>query len=98
MLWRILIVIGILAILVGGAAWISDGMHIYSKDHDEVVTMVKDDLFGTTHREVAYVPAFKFGLLPLDKTVAATPACYGFVLGVSVVLIAFGWWKIRRKV
>jgi len=97
MIWRILIVIGILAILVGGAAWINDGMQIYSKDRNEVITMVKDDLFGT-RSETSYVPAFKFGLLPLDKTVAATPACYGFVLGVSVVLIAFGWWKIRRKV
>ena len=98
MIWRIVVVIGILSILVGGAAWINDGMQIYSKDHNEVVTMVKDDLFGTTRRDVAYVPEFKFGLLPLDNTVAATPASYGFVLGVSAVLIALGWWKIRRKV
>ncbi|MBC8125005.1 MAG: hypothetical protein H7X70_04665 [Candidatus Kapabacteria bacterium] len=98
MIWRILIVVGILAILVGGATWINDGMQIYSKDHNEVVTMVKDDLFGTTRREVSYEPDFKFGLLPLDKTVASTPACYGFVLGVSIVLIGLGWWKIRRKV
>ncbi|MCX6141522.1 MAG: hypothetical protein NTX15_12005 [Candidatus Kapabacteria bacterium] len=98
MLWRVLIIIGILATLIGGAVWINDGMQIYTKDQDEVVTIVKDELFGTTRRDVAYVPAFKFGLLPLDSTVAATPACYGFVLGTSVVFIAFGWWKLRRKV
>ena len=97
MLWRTLVIIGILAILIGGAVWINDGMHIYSKDKEEVVTIVKDELFGTTRREVTYVPAFKFGLLPLDSTVAATPVSYGFVLGTSAVLIAFSWWKLRRK-
>ena len=97
MIWRILIATSLLAILIGGAVWINDGMQIYSKDRNEVITMVKDDLFGT-RSETSYVPAVRFGLLPLDKTVSATPACYGFVLGVSGVLIALGWWRIRRKV
>lgn len=97
MIWRTLIIIGILAILIGGAVWINDGMQIYTKDREEVVTIVKDELFGTTIRKVEYVPAFKFGLLPLDSTVADVPACLGSVLGFSIVVIAFSWYKLRHK-
>lgn len=97
MIWRIGIILGICGILAGGAVWINDGMHVFSRDKDEVVTVVKDELFGTERREVTYVPAFKFGLLPLDTTVASVPASYGFVLGTSVVLIALSVWQLRKR-
>jgi len=97
MIWRTLIITSILAILIGGGVWIKDGLQIYTKDREEVVTIVKDELFGTTTKKVEYVPAFKFGLLPVDSTVADAPACFGSVLGFSVVVIAFSWYKLRRK-
>ncbi len=94
---NILIIIGVVGILVGGWLWVKDGMHVFSKDREEVVREFKDELFGTTRREVEYIPAFKFGLLPVDVTVADFPRCYAFVGSVSVALIGFGLWRKRSS-
>jgi hypothetical protein len=59
--------------------------------------MVKDELFGTERPERTFVPAFKFGLLPLDTNVASFPASYGFVLGTSAALIMLSVWKLRKR-
>jgi hypothetical protein len=97
MLNKILITIGLLGILAGGGLWINDGMHVFSKDREEVVREFKDELFGTIRREIEYIPAFKFGLLPVDATISDTPRCYAFVGGVSLSLIAFGLWRSRKS-
>ncbi|MBM4177816.1 MAG: hypothetical protein FJ211_00595 [Ignavibacteria bacterium] len=95
MLNKILNTIGIIGILGGGALWVKDGRHVFSKDREEVVREVKDELFGTIRRETEFVPAFKFGLLPVDATIADVPRCYAFVGGMSVALIAFALWRKR---
>lgn len=92
---NILIIIGVLGILVGGGLWVKDGMHVFSKDREEVVREFKDELFGTIRREVEYIPAFKFGLLPVDATLVDFPRCYAFVGGVSLSLIGLGLWRKR---
>lgn len=95
MLSNILIAIGIVGILAGGTVWVQDGRHIFSKDREEVVREVKDELFGTIRRETEFIPAFKFGLLPVDATIADVPRCYAFVGGMSLSLIALGVWRKR---
>ncbi len=97
MIWRLLIVFGIVGILVGGWYWFADGMQVFSKDREEVVTVVKDPLFGTETKQVSYEPRFRFGLLPLDATPQAVPASYAFVAGTSLALMGLGWWKLRSK-
>ena len=97
MINKILISIGLLGILSGGALWITDGMHVFSKDREEVVREFKDELFGTIRREIEYIPAFKFGLLPVDATITDVPRCYAFVGGMSLSLIAFGLWRSRKS-
>ncbi len=97
MIWRLLIIIGILGILVGGGLWFKDGQQIFSKDREEVVTIVKDPLFGAETKQVTYEPRFRFGLLPLDATPQAVPASFAFVAGTSLMLIGLGWWKIRHQ-
>lgn len=97
MIWRLFIIIGIISILVGGWHWVADGMQVFSKDREEVVTIVKDPLFGTETKQVVYEPRFRFGLLPLDVTPQAIPASYAFVAGTSLALIGLGWWKLRSK-
>lgn len=95
MLNRLLIIIGIVGILAGGYVWLQDGRQIFSKDREEVVKEVKDELFGTVTRTTEYVPAFKFGLLPLNSTVTDFPRCYAFVIGVCGTMIAVG--VVRRR-
>lgn len=97
MLNRLLIIIGIVGILAGGYVWLQDGRQIFSKDREEVVKEVKDELFGTVTRTTEYVPAFKFGLLPLNSTVADFPRCYAFVIGVCAALIAVGVIRQRKS-
>jgi hypothetical protein len=96
MLNRLLIIIGILGILAGGYVWNSDGRQIFSKDREEIVKEVKDELFGTVTRTTEYVPAFKFGLLPLNATLGDIPRCYAFVLGACGTLIAIGVVRQRK--
>ena len=97
MIWRLLIIIGIVGILVGGGLWFKDGRQIFSKDREEIVTIVKDPLPATETKQVTYEPRFHFGLLPLDATPQAIPASLAFVAGTSLVLIGLGWWKLRSK-
>lgn len=97
MLNRLLIIIGIIGILAGGYVWLQDGRQIFSKDREEVVKEVKDELFGTVTRTTEYVPAFKFGLLPLNSTVGDIPRCYAFVLGACGTLIAIGAVRQRKS-
>lgn len=97
MLNRLLIILGIVGILVGGYVWHQDGHQVFSKDREEVVKEVKDELFGTITRTTEYVPAFKFGLLPLNSTVADIPRCYVFVLGVCGTLIILGVVRMRKS-
>jgi hypothetical protein len=96
MIWRILIIVGILGFLVGGSLWFRDGQQILSKDREEVVTIVKDPLFGPT-KQVSYEPRFRFGLLPLDATPLSIPASFAFVAGTSLMLIGLGLWKLRKQ-
>lgn len=97
MIWRILIILGVLAIITGGAVWFSDGMQVFTKDREEVITIVKDELFGTTHEEKTFVPAFRLGLLPADSTVKDAPASYAFILGISFVIIILSVFNLRRS-
>lgn len=97
MLNRLLIIIGIIGILAGGYVWLQDGRQIFSKDREAVVKEVKDELFGTVTRTTEFVPAFKFGLLPLNSTVADFPRCYAFVLGVCGTLIILGVVRMRKS-
>lgn len=97
MLNRLLIILGIIGILAGGYGWLQDGRQIFSKDREAVVKEVKDELFGTVTRTTEFVPAFKFGLLPLNSTVADFPRCYAFVLGVCGTLIILGVVRMRKS-
>lgn len=97
MLNRLLIILGIVGILVGGFLWHQDGHQVFSKDREEIVKEVKDDLFGTVTRTTEFVPAFKFGLLPLNATVTDLPRCYAFVLGMCGTMIVVGVVRRRRS-
>lgn len=97
MLNRTLIILGIIGILAGGYVWLQDGRQIFSKDREAVVKEVRDDLFGTVTRTTEFVPAFKFGLLPLNSTVADFPRCYAFVIGVCAAMITVGVIRQRKS-
>lgn len=96
MIWRILPWLGALAIVIGGAVWVSHGMQGFTKDLERVETVVKDDLFGTERVEVTFRPKYSFGLLPDDVSIWRVPNSYAFVLGAGFTSIAFGLYMQRR--
>ena len=97
MIWRILPWLGALAIVIGGAVWISHGMQGFSKDLERVETVVKDELFGTEHVEVTFRPKYSFGLLPDDATIWRLPNSFAFVLGCGVTAMGVGLYMQRRR-
>ncbi len=97
MMWKLLIVAAVIAIIVGGIVWVGDGMEIYTKTREKVVTEVKDELFGTTQQVVKWEPTFKYGLLPDDADVSVVHRGYVFVLGVSGMTILLSVFMLRRR-
>lgn len=96
MFWKVLIAAAVLAILVGGGVWISDGMQFFTKDREPIVTVTKDPLFGTETESTTWVETFRLGLLPDDAAITAIHRSYGFILGVSGAVIIGSWIMLKR--
>ena len=45
-MWKLLMVFSIIGIVFFAAWWAKDGYQFYTKDRIEIVTKVKDDIFG----------------------------------------------------
>lgn len=97
MIWKSVISASIVAILVGGYFWFAHGMQTLTKDRERVVTVVKDELFGTTHEVVEWKPTFVYGFFPDDTSVVTIYRGYSFVLGTSLVLIATSIVILRKQ-
>ncbi len=97
MIWKTLIAISVAAILIGGWVWVDHGSHFITKDREKVVTIVEDELFGTTHEEVEWVETFDFGLVPDSTHPMHAYRSYLFVLGISAVVIIVSFVMLRRQ-
>ena len=96
MIWKALIALSVIAIIVGGIVWVADGTHIYTKDREKIVTVVKDELFGTETEKVEWKENFQLGLLPDSADLQHAYRSYAFILGSSFVAIVLGMVMIRR--
>ena len=96
MIWKVMIGLAVVAILTGGAVWISDGMEIFTKTREPIVAVVKDELFGTTTEKTTWVETFKLGLLPDDASITTIHRSYGFILGVSAAAIGLSLIMLKR--
>lgn len=96
MIWKLLIATALTAILAGGAVWVADGMHIYTKDREKVVTTTHDPIFGTEVEQVTWVEHFQYGLLPDHAHLSHAHRSYGFVLGLGGAMIFSSWYMLRR--
>jgi len=97
MFWKIIIALAVVACIAGGVVWISHGMHIFTHDREEVITMEKDELFGTEREVVKWVDAFKLGLLPDAAEITLLHRSYAFILGSSAVAIILSIIMLRRS-
>jgi hypothetical protein len=97
MFWKILIGVSIVAIITGGAVWIAHGMNMFTHDRDEVITVVKDEIFGTEREEITWVENYRLGLLPDDYTIDVIHHSYAFILGVSGAAILLSLFMLKRQ-
>lgn len=97
MIWRILVIVAVLAIVIGGIVWISGGMQTLTKDKVEVVTITPNTLFGGNDTTITYEKKFQLGLLPPSDAPADVPSSYGFILGTSVAVIILSVVMMRRS-
>lgn len=98
MLWRIIIIISLVSIVASGILWIKGGMVMWPHDREQVVTVVKDDLFGTTREETTWKniePAY--GFFPIDSSVDAIPRSFIFVLGAGIGFSLVSMIMLKRQ-
>ena len=92
--WRILQVILILIPLTLSGLWIKDGFQVFTKDKSEKITLVKDDIFGTTIEKREWIDDFQLGLLPDDPLLPFRSLSFFIVL--SFLGIALAQRKIHK--
>jgi len=64
MKWKFISITALVLILPLLVVWYSHGKNIYTKDKKQVITKVKDDIFGTETEKIEWVDEFQLGLLP----------------------------------
>ncbi|MFZ9814418.1 MAG: hypothetical protein ACO323_01365 [Candidatus Kapaibacteriota bacterium] len=92
--WRILQVILIFTTLTLSGLWIKDGFQVFTKDKSEKITLVKDDIFGTTIEKREWIDDFQLGLLPDDPLLPFRSLSFFIVL--SFLGIALAQRKIHK--
>lgn len=97
MIWKLLLALGIVAFVTGGIVWFAHGQHVFTKDREKIITVVKDELFGTVHEEVEWKETFKLGLLPDSQHPLELYRSFAFIGGGGLTLALFSLYKIRRS-
>lgn len=97
MIWKTLLALGLVAFLTGTVVWFAHGQHVFTKDREKVITMVEDELFGTTHEEVEWKETFELGLLPDSQHPFDVHRSFAFIGGLSLTVVLFSMYKIRRS-
>ena len=92
--WRILQIILILISFTFSGLWIKDGFQVFTKDKSEKITLVKDDIFGTTVEKREWIDDFQLGLLPDDPLLPFRSLSFFLVL--SLIGIAIAQRKIQK--
>ncbi|MBS1538901.1 MAG: hypothetical protein JST20_14280 [Bacteroidetes bacterium] len=64
MKWKLISIIALILMLPLFAIWLKQGKNIYTKDKKQVITKVKDEIFGTETDKIEWVDEFQLGLLP----------------------------------
>lgn len=96
MIWKLLLALGVVAFLTGTIIWFAHGQHMFTKDREKVITLVEDELFGTTHEEHEWKETFELGLLPDSHHPMYFYRSFAFIGGLSISVALFSLYKIRR--
>ncbi len=97
MKWKSVSILSLLLIVPLVAVWLVQGRNIYTKDKVQVVTKVKDEIFGGETEKIEWVDKFQLGLLPgVDEPSPKILLSVSVPSGLLVVVALFGFWKSRR--
>lgn len=87
-LWRIFQISSIVLIIVLSAFWWKDDFQLFTKDKREIVTIKKDEIFGTMVESRTWVEDFQLGLLPDDPLLPHRSAGIPIIICIGIALYA----------
>ena len=98
MKWKAVSILSLLLIVPLVAMWLVQGRNIYTKDKVQVVTKVKDEIFGGESEKIEWVDKFQLGLLPgVDEPSPKVLLSVSVPSGILVAIAIFGLWKDKRS-
>ncbi len=98
MKWKTISITALVLILPLIALWFAQGKNIYTKDKKQVVTKVKDEIFGNETEKIEWVEEFQLGLLPgVDDLSPKLILSVAVPSGILVVISLFGFYKDYKQ-
>ena len=98
MKWKNISIVCLLLIIPLVGLWIIQGRNIYTKDKIQVITKVKDEIFGNETEKIEWVEKFQIGLLPgIDEPSPKVLQSVSVPSGILIAIALFGFWKDRRS-
>ena len=86
------------ALLIGlVGVWGAQGWNGYTKDKRQVITKVKDEIFGTETEKIEWVEDFQLGLLPGDDQSIPKAFLSVAVPGSIMAAVAAGGFLMGRR-
>ncbi|MFN8360525.1 MAG: hypothetical protein U0264_11480 [Candidatus Kapaibacterium sp.] len=97
MKWKSVSIVCLLLIVPLVVVWLAQGRNIYTKDKIQVVTKVKDEIFGGETEKIEWVDKFQLGLLPgVDDPSPKVLLSVSVPSGLLIAIAVFGFWQDRR--
>ncbi len=97
MKWYIAALFFTALLLVLISIWIMQGREIFTKDKTQVVTIVKDELFGAETEKIEWIDDFHLGLLPGNTDSIANLFCSVTIPGGILFVAAIGCFYTAKR-
>lgn len=98
MKWKTISITALVLILPLIAVWFAQGKNVYTKDKKQVVTKVKDEIFGNETEKIEWVEEFQLGLLPgVDDLSPKLFLSVAVPSGILVAIALFGFYMDYKQ-
>lgn len=95
--WKLLMVFSIIGIVFFAAWWAKDGFQFYTKDKIEIVTKVKDDIFGEEVEKREWIDKFSLGIFPDDPHPTGIYRSLLFPVTLLTACAIFSLYRLKKQ-
>ena len=96
-MWKVLMVFSIIGIVSFAAWWAKDGCQFYTKDKIEIVTKVKDDIFGEEVEKREWIDKFSLGIFPDDPHPICIYRSLLFPVTFLTACVIFSLYRLKKQ-